>query len=196
MTRRAAPFRLLRSAALAVSALSLAAGAHLHGGGQLPAAPVLAACIALVVLGVVILTGWKLKLLELSAVLAGGQVFLHSLFSVLSPAVPDRAVLPGSVPGEPRHWPPRPCSARSCSYPRSPSFTSWPHRSRPRGEGPGTAPGPMARASAARPAGRRPNLTPGSARAPQPTAAGRRRRRACLYHWNGMERIFTKENKT
>lgn len=99
MTCQRAPFRLLRTAAVAGSVLSLAAGAHLVGGGRLPPAPVLAACLALVVLGVVVLTRWKLKATVLGAVLAGGQVLLHSLFSALSFPAREGPALPASMPG-------------------------------------------------------------------------------------------------
>lgn len=85
MTYQRAPFRLLRTAAIALSVMSLAAGAHLLGGGRLPHSPVLAACTALVILAVMILTRWKLRAPVLGVVLTGGQVLLHALFSALSP---------------------------------------------------------------------------------------------------------------
>ncbi|WP_455837002.1 hypothetical protein [Pseudarthrobacter siccitolerans] len=100
MTDQRAPFRLLRTAALAGSILSLAAAAHVSGGGSLPPSPVLAACMALVVMGVTVMTRWKLKVPVLGLALAGGQGLLHALLSVLSPATADtpapRPVLPGA----------------------------------------------------------------------------------------------------
>ncbi|MDE8669990.1 hypothetical protein PY310_15520 [Pseudarthrobacter sp. H3Y2-7] len=103
MTCRRVPFRLLRTAAVAGSVLSLAVAAHLFGGGQLPPTPVLAACTALVVLCVMVLTRWKLKIPVLGAVLTGGQVFLHSLFSALSTVTPGGSASSGSVSGRHLH---------------------------------------------------------------------------------------------
>ncbi|MGY4544025.1 hypothetical protein ACVWY0_003968 [Arthrobacter sp. UYNi723] len=88
MSRERAPFRLLRTAAVAVSVLSMAAAAHVFGGGRLPPVSVLAACAALVVLGVVLLTRWKLRTPVLFGVLAAGQVLLHAAFSFLSETAP------------------------------------------------------------------------------------------------------------
>ena len=92
MTCQRAPFRLLRTAAVATPVLSLAAAAHVAGGGRLPQAPVLAACTALVFLMVIVLTRWKLQMPALAVVLAGGQGLLHILLSALSPAAADTAV--------------------------------------------------------------------------------------------------------
>lgn len=103
MPYQRAPFRLLRTAAVAASVTSLAAGAHLLGGGRLPPTPVLAACTALVVLAVVILTRWKLQAPVLGAVLTGGQVLLHSLFSALSPAAVQASALPHAMPEGHQH---------------------------------------------------------------------------------------------
>lgn len=84
MTLQGAPFRLLRTAAVAGAVLSLAAGAHVLAGGRLPPAPVMAACTALVILGVVLVTRWKLTAPALTAILAAGQGLLHEAFSALS----------------------------------------------------------------------------------------------------------------
>ncbi|MET1065934.1 MAG: hypothetical protein ABWX85_13350 [Arthrobacter sp.] len=84
MTPRPAPFRLIRAAAVATSVLSLAAGAHVLGGGQLPPVPVMGACMALVVLCTVLLTGRQLTVPALVAVLSASQVVLHEAFIVLS----------------------------------------------------------------------------------------------------------------
>lgn len=91
MTRQRVPFRLLRTAAVAGSVLSLAVGAHVQGGGGLPPVSVLAAWAALVVLGVVLLTRWKLRAPVLLGVLAAGQVLLHGAFTVLSDTGPLEA---------------------------------------------------------------------------------------------------------
>lgn len=98
-----APFRLPRTAAMALSVMSLAAGAHLLGGGRLPPAPVLAASAALVVLAVVVLTRWKLKSPAVGAVLTGGQVLLHALFSALSPSAAEGPALPAAILGGHQH---------------------------------------------------------------------------------------------
>lgn len=103
MTDQRAPFRLLRTAALAGSILSLAAAAHVSGGGHLPPAPVLAACLSLVVLGITAVTRWKLKAPVLGLVLAGGQGLLHSLLSMLSPAAADTPAFRPGLPGIHRH---------------------------------------------------------------------------------------------
>ncbi|MGG5173311.1 hypothetical protein ACQR35_14245 [Pseudarthrobacter sp. J1738] len=84
MTRQPAPFRLPRSAAVTAVILALAAGAHTGAGGQLPPAPVMAACTALVLLGVVMVTRWKLTTPALAGILSAGQWMLHAAFSVLS----------------------------------------------------------------------------------------------------------------
>jgi hypothetical protein len=88
MTRDPAPFRLPRSAAVAAVILALAAGAHTGAGGQLPPAPIMAACTALVLLGVVLVTRWKLTATALAGILSAGQWMLHAAFSVLSETVP------------------------------------------------------------------------------------------------------------
>ncbi len=88
MTGQPAPFRMLRSAAVAAVILTLAAGAHTLAGGQLPPGPVMAACTALVLLGVVLLTRWKLTATALTGILGAGQWMLHAAFSVLSESAP------------------------------------------------------------------------------------------------------------
>lgn len=88
MTRQPAPFRLPRSAVVAAVILALATGAHTLAGGRLPPAPVMAACTALVLLGVVLVTRWRLTATALAGILAAGQWMLHAAFSVLSETVP------------------------------------------------------------------------------------------------------------
>ncbi|KQQ80922.1 hypothetical protein [Arthrobacter sp. Leaf137] len=103
MTAQRAPFRLLRTAALAGSILSLAAAAHVGAGGHLPPAPLLSACLALLVLGVTAVTRWKLKAPVLGLVLAGGQGLLHSLLSTLSPAAAGTSAVRPVFTGTHRH---------------------------------------------------------------------------------------------
>jgi hypothetical protein len=105
MTSAPAPFRLLRTAAVATSVLSLAAGAHLLGGGQLPPVPLMGACMALVVLCAVLLTGRKIPVPVMAGVLVAGQGILHETFTVLSPSGPPAAASAAHVhhgsPGAP-----------------------------------------------------------------------------------------------
>ncbi|MDD1478682.1 hypothetical protein [Arthrobacter sp. H16F315] len=98
MTQLSAPFRLPRSAAVAAVILALAAGAHTGAGGQLPPAPVIAACAALVLLGVVLVTRWKLTATALAGILSAGLWMLHTAFSLLSETVPA-----GPAPGPHLH---------------------------------------------------------------------------------------------
>lgn len=93
MTQQRAPFRLLRTAVVAAAVISLAAGAHILAGGQLPPAPLMAALTALTALGVVLVTKWEMTTLSLAAVLAAGQAVLHEAFSTLSgsPTPPSNA---------------------------------------------------------------------------------------------------------
>lgn len=107
MTPRPAPFRLIRTAAVATSVLSLAVGAHVLGGGQLPPGPIMGACMALVVLCTVLLTGRGRQLTSpaLVAVLSVSQVVLHEAFIVLSASGASAAAptihVHGTSPGVP-----------------------------------------------------------------------------------------------
>jgi hypothetical protein len=105
MTAAPAPFRMLRTAAVAGPVLSLAASAHLLGGGVLPPAPVLGACLALVVLCTVVLTGRKMAAPALAGILLAGQGILHAAFTVLSVSARPAAVpaihVHGGPPGVP-----------------------------------------------------------------------------------------------
>ena len=105
MTHQRAPFRLLRAAAVAAAVLFLAAWAHIMAGGQLPAAPVMAAFTVLVLLVVVLLTRWKLTATALTGILGAGQGMLHEAFSSLSeparPMVWPDLHLHGSAVGDP-----------------------------------------------------------------------------------------------
>lgn len=95
MTGDPAPFRLPRSAAVAAVILALATGGHALAGGQLPPTPIMAACTALVLLGVVLVTRWKLTATALAGILCAGQWMLHTAFSALSETPPAG---PGPVP--------------------------------------------------------------------------------------------------
>lgn len=90
------PFHALRSAALSVTIVALAAGAHVLGGGQLPAAPVLFALLALTGLATTLATRFKLGFPALAALLGAGQLGLHEAFTAFSP-------LSVAVPGQSGH---------------------------------------------------------------------------------------------
>ncbi|UVJ40226.1 hypothetical protein [Arthrobacter sp. CJ23] len=79
------PFHALRSAALSATIVALAAGAHVLAGGQLPAAPVLLALLALTGLVTTTATRFKLGFPVLGALLGAGQLALHEAFTVFSP---------------------------------------------------------------------------------------------------------------
>jgi len=84
-SRAAAPFHALRSGALALAVLSLAAGAHVIAGGILPALPILLALLALTGLATTLATRFKLGFPAAAALLGGGQVLLHEAFTALGP---------------------------------------------------------------------------------------------------------------
>lgn len=99
------PFHLLRSSAVATVILTLAAGAHLAGGGGLPAPVILLAVLALIGLGSTAATRLQLGFPAMAALLAGGQLALHSLFTAFGPsaagwapsgAKPHASHLPGA----------------------------------------------------------------------------------------------------
>ena len=99
------PFHLLRSSAVATVILTLAAGAHLAGGGGLPAPVILLAVLTLTVLASTAATRLQLGLPAMAALLAGGQLALHGLFTAFAPsaagpaptgAAPHAGHLPGA----------------------------------------------------------------------------------------------------
>ncbi|MDQ0030929.1 hypothetical protein [Arthrobacter bambusae] len=90
------PFHALRSAALAVAIVALAAGAHVLSGGALPVAPVLLAVLALTGLVTTLATRFKLGLPVIAALLGAGQLVLHEAFTAFGP-------LTGPAPGSPPH---------------------------------------------------------------------------------------------
>ncbi|MFF1254160.1 hypothetical protein ACFVYC_16915 [Pseudarthrobacter sp. NPDC058329] len=79
------PFHFLRSSAVATVILTLAAGAHLAGGGELPAPAILLAVLALTTLGSTTATRLHLGFPAMAALLGGGQLALHKLFTAISP---------------------------------------------------------------------------------------------------------------
>lgn len=89
--QRNTPFQSLRSAALATTMVSLAAGAHVLGGGTLPAPLILLAVVAFTALGSTLATRIKLSLPAIATLLGGGQLLLHEAFTVLGQAVPPAA---------------------------------------------------------------------------------------------------------
>lgn len=78
------PFQALRAAAVALTILTLVAGAHVLAGGQLPAPGILLAFLALTGLVSTAATRLKLTLPALAGLLGTGQVVLHEAFSAFS----------------------------------------------------------------------------------------------------------------
>ena len=80
--------RLVRSVIVTSCMMSLALGAHVTGGGSLPAWPLVVGLALLALMPVAFLSGRRLSLPVLSGLLVSGQVLLHHLFEMLSsPAV-------------------------------------------------------------------------------------------------------------
>lgn len=95
-TAARAPFHALRSAMVAFTVLSLAAGAHTLADGQLPSPGILLALLALTGLASTTATRLKLNLPALAGLLGAGQLVLHEAFTAFSaPAVPGPAGDPG-----------------------------------------------------------------------------------------------------
>lgn len=80
-----APFHALRSGAISLVVVLLAAGAHVVGGGALPTAPVLLALVALTALATTLATRFKLNVVTMTALLGAGQLVLHEAFTALGP---------------------------------------------------------------------------------------------------------------
>lgn len=78
------PFHALRSAMVALTVLSLAAGAHTLAGGQLPATGILLALLALTGLAATTSTRLKLNLPAMAALLGAGQLALHEALTAFS----------------------------------------------------------------------------------------------------------------
>jgi hypothetical protein len=80
---------------VATAILTLAAGAHLAGGGALPAPTVMLAVLALTALGSTTATRLRLRFPAAAALLAGGQLALHEVFAAAS--VPAAAAGSGTA---------------------------------------------------------------------------------------------------
>ena len=103
--RKHAPFHLLRAAALATGILALASGAHVAGGGQLPAPGILLAILALTGLASTAATRLRLSFPAMAGLMGGGQVVLHELFTGFSvPSSPGAGSLSaGALAGHSAH---------------------------------------------------------------------------------------------
>ncbi len=78
------PFHGLRSALVALTVVSLAAGAHVTAGGRLPSPGIVLALLALTGLASTAATRLKLNAPALAALLGAGQLVLHASFTSLS----------------------------------------------------------------------------------------------------------------
>ncbi|UZX01889.1 hypothetical protein F8G81_04030 [Arthrobacter sp. CDRTa11] len=95
--RARAPFHVFRAAALSTGILTLAAGAHVAAGGQLPGFGILLAVFALTGLAATSATRLRLNLPAMIAVLGTGQVILHEVFTAFSgPAPADGGTVAGA----------------------------------------------------------------------------------------------------
>ena len=102
-TAARAPFHALRSAMVALTVLSLAAGAHTLAGGQLPSPGILLALLALTGLASTTATRLKLNLPALAGLLGAGQLVLHEAFTAFSgPALSPSLAGAVSGPGDRR----------------------------------------------------------------------------------------------
>ncbi|WP_286961444.1 MULTISPECIES: hypothetical protein [Arsenicicoccus] len=94
--------RLLRAGTLAVVMISLAALAHVLGGGALPGGGVLTVLLGLVLVTCLIASGRRLGAPSIGAILGGGQLALHEAFALLGTTGADAASL-GHVVGSGHH---------------------------------------------------------------------------------------------
>lgn len=83
-TAARAPFHALRSAMVALTVLSLAAGAHTLAGGRLPSPGILLALLALTALASTTATRLKLNFPAMAGLLGAGQLVLHKAFTAFS----------------------------------------------------------------------------------------------------------------
>ncbi|ABK02027.1 conserved hypothetical protein [Arthrobacter sp. FB24] len=88
------PFHSLRAAMVAAMIVTLAAAAHVVGGGDLPAPGIMAAFLALTGMAATAATRCKLNFPAMAALLGTGQLVLHEAFSALSSPA-------GAAPAEP-----------------------------------------------------------------------------------------------
>lgn len=80
--------RLVRPLLVTGTVWLLAAGAHVLGGGVLPAAETSTALIALVLVAVMVVLGRRLSMGRIAATVGIGQVLLHQALSLLSHEAP------------------------------------------------------------------------------------------------------------
>lgn len=99
--RTRVPFHFLRSSAMATAILTLAAGAHLAGGGALPAPTVMLAVLALTALGSTTATRLRLGFPAVMALLGAGQLALHEVFGAFS--IPAAAAESGATAAHGSH---------------------------------------------------------------------------------------------
>ena len=78
------PFHFLRTASLSTGVLTLAASAHVAGGGHLPSRGILLAVLALTVLAATTATRLRLNFPAMLGVLGAGQFILHEAFTAFS----------------------------------------------------------------------------------------------------------------
>ncbi|WP_258804791.1 hypothetical protein [Pseudarthrobacter sp. NS4] len=95
------PFHFFRASAVAIGILTLAAGAHVAGGAQLPAPGIMLAVLALTALVSTAATRLRLAFPAMAALLGAGQVVLHELFTMSGPPVLTAA--PGLSHGDHQH---------------------------------------------------------------------------------------------
>jgi hypothetical protein len=101
-----APFHLLRATAVSGAILTLAAGAHVLGGGDLPHPGILLAMLALTGLAATTATRLKLNVAAMSALLGAGQVALHEVFTAFSASgLAPGAVAAAAVSADGHHTP-------------------------------------------------------------------------------------------
>lgn len=82
VTPTSGALRFARALVVASVVVALACGAHVLGGGSLPAPVVVAALVALVLAGAVVLTGRRIGVLAAVVALSAAQLALHSALSV------------------------------------------------------------------------------------------------------------------
>lgn len=108
--RGSSPLRYLRAAGVTALMLALAAGAHVVGGGVLPASWLVVALGAFVLVPVTALIGVPLTLPRLLALAALSQISLHGAFTSLTPldgcAPTTAGYLPDFQAGHPSGHPP------------------------------------------------------------------------------------------
>ncbi len=84
MSSAAMPFRRTRTLIVAAAIVTLAAGAHLLGGGSLPNVGVLMGLAALIIVPVALLTARRFSIKAMVATLGSGQLVLHEAFIQLA----------------------------------------------------------------------------------------------------------------